>query len=48
MNLRRLLLWCIVFVPELLINPRIVAQTSKGSIVGVVRDEGAPSSQTLA
>ena len=39
MNLKPFLLWCIVLVPELVINPKVHAQTSKGSIVGVVRDQ---------
>lgn len=39
MNLRRLMLWCVVMVPTLAIAMHVHAQTSKGIIVGVVRDQ---------
>jgi outer membrane receptor protein involved in Fe transport len=39
MNLRRLMLWCVVMVPTLAIALHVQAQTSKGIIVGVVRDQ---------
>lgn len=39
MNLRRLMLWCVVMVPTLAIAAHLQAQTSKGIIVGVVRDQ---------
>lgn len=39
MNLRRIVLACIVVVPGWAMNAKIHAQTSKGSIVGAVRDQ---------